>query len=164
MLEWIGNDFFSWCNPRCVFCQNWEISQRGDGWEVEPEDLAGMMLDLQSQGCHNINLMSPSHVVAQVLAAVHIARGQGLRLPLVYNTGGYDSAEALALLDGVIDIYMPDMKYGSSEIARKGSMDQYRSCHKDKDYPPPDRVLTNQEFVEAHAAARRHGLKWDITT
>ena len=80
-----------------------------------------MMLDLQERGCHNINLVSPSHVVAQILAAVEIAAMKGLYLPLVYNTGGYDSLEALALLDGVIDIYMPDMKYGDSAIARKYS-------------------------------------------
>jgi putative pyruvate formate lyase activating enzyme len=80
-----------------------------------------MMLELQAQGCHNINLVSPSHVVAQILAAINIAAKRGLCLPLVYNTGGYDSPEALALLDGVIDIYMPDMKYGDSAIARKHS-------------------------------------------
>ena len=116
-----GTIFFSWCNLRCVFCQNWEISQRGIGREVEPEELASMMLTLQRQGCHNINLVSPSHVVAQILAAVSIAAPRGLRLPLVYNTGGYDSPEALGLLDGVVDIYMPDMKYGDSEIAHRYS-------------------------------------------
>lgn len=113
-----GTIFFSWCNLRCVFCQNWDISQKGLGREVEPGELAGMMCKLQEQGCHNVNLVSPSHVVAQVLAAVNIAARRGLRLPLVYNTGGYDSPEALALLDGVIDIYMPDMKYGDSATAR----------------------------------------------
>ncbi|HXG52473.1 MAG TPA: radical SAM protein [candidate division Zixibacteria bacterium] len=116
-----GTIFFSWCNLRCVFCQNWEISQKGAGREVEPRELAAMMLDLQERGCHNINFVSPSHVVAQILAAIEIAAREGLRLPLVYNTGGYDSAEALALLDGVIDIYMPDMKYGDSAVARKYS-------------------------------------------
>ncbi|MDJ0945131.1 MAG: radical SAM protein [Kiloniellales bacterium] len=116
-----GTIFFSWCNLRCVYCQNWEISWKGQGREVSAEELAGMMLSLQEQGCHNINLVSPSHVVAQVLAAVEIAAEQGLRLPLVYNTSGYDSREALALLDGVIDIYMPDMKYGDPVLARKYS-------------------------------------------
>ena len=116
-----GTIFFSWCNLRCVFCQNWEISHRGIGCEVEPKEIASMMLELQAQGCHNINLVSPSHVVAQILAAVDIAAEKGLRLPLVYNTGGYDSLEALTLLDGVIDIYMPDMKYGDSETARRHS-------------------------------------------
>lgn len=86
-----GTIFFSWCNLRCVFCQNWEISHKGVGREVGPEEIANMMLSLQAQGCHNINLVSPSHVVAQIIAAVHIAAQGGLRLPLVYNTGGYDS-------------------------------------------------------------------------
>ncbi|HVO91585.1 MAG TPA: radical SAM protein [Terriglobales bacterium] len=116
-----GTIFFSWCNLRCVFCQNWEISHKGMGRAVEPKEIALMMLELQAQGCHNINLVSPSHVVAQILAGVKLAADQGLRLPLVYNTGGYDSPEALALLDGVIDIYMPDMKYGDSDTARKYS-------------------------------------------
>ncbi|WP_455197350.1 radical SAM protein [Kaarinaea lacus] len=116
-----GTIFFSWCNLRCVFCQNWDISQKGIGRGTTPEQLANMMLDLQQQGCHNINFVSPSHVVAQIIAAVAIAAEKGLRLPLVYNTGGYDSLEALQLLDGVIDIYMPDMKYGNSAMARKYS-------------------------------------------
>jgi putative pyruvate formate lyase activating enzyme len=106
---------------RCVFCQNWEISQKGIGRAVSPQELAAMMLELQAQGCHNINLVSPSHVVAQIIAAIHIAVEQGLRLPLVYNTGGYDSLEALTLLDGIIDIYMPDMKYADATIARRYS-------------------------------------------
>jgi putative pyruvate formate lyase activating enzyme len=116
-----GTIFFSWCNLRCVYCQNWDISQRGVGREVEPAEIADLMLELQRQGCHNINLVTPSHVVAQILATVHDAAGRGLRLPIVYNTGGYDSLEALALLDGVVDIYMPDMKYGDSELARRFS-------------------------------------------
>ncbi len=116
-----GTIFFSWCNLRCVFCQNWEISHKGIGRKMTAEETAAMMLQLQEQGCHNINFVSPSHVVAQILAAVEIAAKSGLRLPLVYNTGGYDSLEALALLDGIIDIYMPDMKYGDSSVARKYS-------------------------------------------
>ncbi|MDS4040715.1 MAG: radical SAM protein, partial [Candidatus Competibacter sp.] len=99
----------------------WEISQKGEGREVAPETLAAMMLDLQRQGCHNINLVTPNHVVPQILRATLLAARQGLRLPLVYNTGGYDSPEALALLDGVVDIYMPDMKYGDSATARRYS-------------------------------------------
>jgi putative pyruvate formate lyase activating enzyme len=116
-----GTIFFSWCNLRCVFCQNWDISQKGIGRAAEPAEIAGMMLELQRQGCHNINLVTPSHVVAQIIAAVHEAAKRGLRVPLVYNTGGYDSPEALALLDGIVDIYMPDMKYGDSALARKYS-------------------------------------------
>jgi putative pyruvate formate lyase activating enzyme len=91
------------------------------GRETTPEALADMMLELQRQGCHNINFVSPSHVVAQIIAAVAIAADNGLHVPLVYNTGGYDSPEALQLLDGVIDIYMPDMKYGNSAMARRYS-------------------------------------------
>jgi putative pyruvate formate lyase activating enzyme len=116
-----GTIFFTWCNLRCVFCQNWEISQKGIGREVGTDELAAIMLRLQHQGCHNINLVTPSHVVAQVLAALCVAARQGLCLPLVYNTGGYDSPEALALLDGVVDIYMPDMKYGDSQTAHRYS-------------------------------------------
>jgi putative pyruvate formate lyase activating enzyme len=116
-----GTVFFSWCNLRCQYCQNWEISQKGVGQAVSAGELANMMLQLQHQGCHNINLVSPSHVVAQIIAAVEIAAAKGLRLPLVHNTGGYDSPQALALLDGVIDIYMPDMKYADSDIAHRYS-------------------------------------------
>jgi putative pyruvate formate lyase activating enzyme len=116
-----GTIFFAWCNLRCVFCQNWDISQKGIGREVEPAELAAIMLRLQALGCHNINLVTPSHAVAQIVAAVRIAASQGLRLPLVYNTGGYDSPEALRLLDGIVDIYMPDMKYGDSNLARRYS-------------------------------------------
>jgi putative pyruvate formate lyase activating enzyme len=116
-----GTIFFSWCNLRCQYCQNYEISQMGMGHEVEPEELAKMMLSLQSQGCHNINFVSPSHVVPQILAGLLIAAEAGLRLPLVYNTGGYDSLETLALLDGVVDIYMPDMKYADADVARRYS-------------------------------------------
>ncbi len=116
-----GTIFFANCNMRCQYCQNYEISALGQGTEITPEALAGMMLELQEAGCHNINFVSPSHVVAPILVAVLIAAQAGLRLPLVYNTGGYDSPEALALLDGVIDIYMPDMKYGDAAIAQKYS-------------------------------------------
>jgi putative pyruvate formate lyase activating enzyme len=116
-----GTIFFSGCNLRCAYCQNWDISQRRTGREVEPREIADMMLELQARGCHNINLVSPSQVVAQILAALVDAAARGLRLPLVYNTGGYDSREALALLDGIVDIYMPDMKYGDAALARRYS-------------------------------------------
>ena len=116
-----GTIFFAWCNLRCVYCQNWDISQRGIGREINAQELAEMMLELQAMGCHNINLVSPSHVVAQVVAAVAIAAEQGLRLPLVYNTGGYDSPQGLRLLDGIVDIYMPDIKYADAENARRYS-------------------------------------------
>ena len=113
-----GTIFFTWCNLRCQYCQNADISQMGHGHEVEPEDLAGMMLGLQSQGCHNINFVSPSHVVPQILAGLLLAAQAGLRLPLVYNSGGYDSLRTLVLLDGVVDIYMPDMKYADRDVAQ----------------------------------------------
>jgi putative pyruvate formate lyase activating enzyme len=114
-----GTIFFSFCNLRCVFCQNWDVSQVGAGVELRPEALAALMLDLQARGCHNINFVTPEHVVPQVLEALRLAAEGGLRLPLVYNTSAYDSAESLALLDGIVDIYMPDFKYWSPERARR---------------------------------------------
>jgi len=114
-----GTIFFSWCNLKCVFCQNYDISQQGYGRPASPEQLASMMLQLQEEGCHNINLVSPSHVVPQILAALLIAAKAGLRVPLVYNSGGYDALETLALLDGVVDIYMPDIKYGDPALGRR---------------------------------------------
>ena len=116
-----GTVFFARCNLRCQYCQNYDISQADSGEEIEPEALASIMLELQQHGCHNINFVSPSHVVAPILAAVLIAAQAGLRIPLVYNTGGYDSLIALKLLDSVIDIYMPDMKYADPRIARRYS-------------------------------------------
>ena len=113
-----GTIFFARCNLHCQFCQNYDISQRDAGELAPAEDIAAMMLELQAVGCHNINLVSPSHVVPHFLAALLIAAQAGLRLPLVYNTGGYDSLATLKLLDGVIDIYMPDMKYASTQTAR----------------------------------------------
>lgn len=113
-----GTIFFARCNLRCQFCQNHTISQADSGDLVSPQELAAVMLALQADGCHNINLVSPSHVVPQILAALLIAANLGLRLPLVFNTGGYDSLEMLNLLDGVVDIYMPDMKYSSAQAAR----------------------------------------------
>lgn len=116
-----GTVFFTWCNLRCQYCQNHDISQSPVGREVNSEELAAIFLSLQGAGCHNINFVSPSHVVGEILEALVIAVENGLRVPLVYNTGGYDSMEALALLDGVIDIYMPDMKYSDPVIARHNS-------------------------------------------
>jgi len=131
-----GTIFFTWCNLHCQFCQNYEISQLGEGREVEPSELAAMMLYLQDLGCHNINLVSPTHVVPQILEALLIAVEKGLRLPLVYNTGGYDSLKTLKLLDGIVDIYMPDMKYSDPEIAWRYS--------KVKDYPAVNRAAVKE--------------------
>ena len=114
-----GTIFFAYCNLHCTFCQNYTISQLGEGSPVDRERLAGMMLSLQAKGCHNINLVSPTHVVPYILEALDLAAAKGLHLPLVYNTGGYDTIETLKLLDGVADIYMPDMKYSDEKIAEQ---------------------------------------------
>lgn len=116
-----GTIFFTHCNLACQFCQNHDISQTGRGRAVGARDLALMMLELQEAGCHNINLVSPTHVVAQIVGAVSLAAGMGLRIPIVYNTGGYDSVDTLRLLDGLIDIYMPDMKYSDDAAGLKYS-------------------------------------------
>ncbi len=112
-----GTIFFSNCNLLCNFCQNYDISHLGQGTEVSNKQLAGFMLDLQERGCHNINLVTPSHIVPQILSALEVATLNGLRIPLVYNTGGYDSLETLQLLDGIIDIYMPDLKFMDPQAA-----------------------------------------------
>ena len=112
-----GTIFFARCNLECVFCQNYTISQFGEGQEVSTERLASIMLSLQLQGCHNINLVTPTHVVPQILEALVLASVEGLSIPLVYNCGGYESVETLKLLDGIVDIYMPDMKYSDAEVA-----------------------------------------------
>jgi putative pyruvate formate lyase activating enzyme len=111
-----GTIFFGHCNLNCVFCQNYDISQYGQGNEVLSKELAEIMLKLQNAGCHNINLVSPTHIVPQFLQALNFAKDNGLNLPIVYNSGGYDSVETLKLLDGVIDVYMPDAKYSSNKM------------------------------------------------
>jgi putative pyruvate formate lyase activating enzyme len=131
-----GTIFFTNCNLECCFCQNYSISQLGEGEAVASKDLAEMMLSLQRRGCHNINLVSPSHVVPQILEALEIAAGAGLSVPLVYNCGGYDSLETLQILDGVIDIYMPDMKYADEKTARRFSGV--------KDYPEINRAAVRE--------------------
>jgi putative pyruvate formate lyase activating enzyme len=131
-----GTIFFTRCNLHCQYCQNHDISQTDSGYKVEPKDLAVIMLELQDAGCHNINFVSPSHVVPQILVGVLIAAQAGLKIPLVYNTGGYDSFSSLTLLNGVIDIYMPDMKYADPEIARRLS--------KIPDYPKINQVAVKE--------------------
>ena len=122
-----GTIFFSMCNLKCVFCQNYDISQDGEGQEAGPEHLAFMMMNLQNRGCHNINFVTPEHVVPQILEALPLAVQLGLRLPLVYNTGAYDSMDSMRVMDGIVDIYMPDFKYWSPELSKK--------YLKAKDYP-----------------------------
>lgn len=112
-----GTIFFANCNLACIFCQNWDISQMPNGHEVTPEELADMMIRLQQKGCHNINFVSPTHVVHAIIEALPFAIERGLTIPLVYNSGGYDSVETLQLLDGIFDIYMPDFKYMDATVA-----------------------------------------------
>ena len=121
-----GTIFFTNCNLACVYCQNYAISQQVQGDEANADKLATIMLYLQAKGCGNINLVSPTHVVPQILEALVIAADKGLTVPLVYNSGGYDSVETLKLLDGVVNIYMPDMKYGDEATAKRLSgIDDY---------------------------------------
>ena len=112
-----GTIFFGFCNLRCVFCQNDQLSQKGRGRAITVEQLADAMLRLQDMGCHNINFVSPTHFAAQIIQAVEIAAGKGLEIPLVYNTGGFDRVEILKLLEGIIDIYMPDIKFIHEDAA-----------------------------------------------
>jgi putative pyruvate formate lyase activating enzyme len=116
-----GTIFFSNCNLRCIFCQNWPISHEGRGKKVQDDDLADVMMKLQQMGCHNINFVTPTHVMPNILNATRIALNKGLRLPLVYNTSGYERFEILKLLDGIVDIYLPDMKYMDADQAEKYS-------------------------------------------
>jgi len=126
-----GTIFFSGCSLRCVFCQNAAISQAGEGREVTPEALAGIMLELQHRGCHNINLVSPTHYAPPIATAVGLARRGGLSVPIVYNTHGYDTAEALACMDGSVDIYLVDMKYANDRTARAFSgVEGYREANR----------------------------------
>lgn len=123
LVGWGGSGavFFAGCNLHCEFCQNSEISQHVYGRELEPPQLANVMLELQSRGCHNLNLVSPTHNVAAIVQALALALAQGLTLPIVYNTGGFERVETLQLLDGLVDIYLPDFKYGVAGPDRRYS-------------------------------------------
>ena len=114
-----GTVFFGLCNLRCVFCQNWDISQKQAGEECTADDIAALMLRLQQRRCHNINFVTPEHVVPQVVEAIAAAVPRGLRLPIVYNTSAYDSVRSLELMEGLVDIYMPDFKFWEPETARR---------------------------------------------
>ncbi|OHC03356.1 MAG: radical SAM protein, partial [Planctomycetes bacterium RIFCSPHIGHO2_12_39_6] len=122
-----GTIFLTSCNLGCIFCQNYDISHLGEGYEISIERFAKMMIELQNIGCHNINFVTPTHVVPQILEALPIAVEMGLKIPLVYNTGGYDIIETLMIIEGIFDIYMPDFKFTDSDIAN-------RFC-KARDYP-----------------------------
>jgi putative pyruvate formate lyase activating enzyme len=149
-----GTVFFTNCGLRCVFCINWQISQGGEGSPRSVEDLADMMLNLQEQGCHNINIVTPTHYSAHILLALDLAAGNGLRLPLVYNTCGWERPEILEKLDGVVDIYLPDFKYAVGAMAAKYSSDA-------KTYPE----MTKAALLEMHrqvgvAKPARDGLMY----
>ena len=131
-----GTIFFSMCNLKCVFCQNCDISQDGEGRETGPETLASMMMQLQNKGCHNINFVTPEHVAPQILEALPMAVEMGLRLPLVYNTGAYDSMDSMRMMEGVVDIFMPDFKYWDPERSRR--------YLKAKDYPEAARTVIRE--------------------
>lgn len=131
-----GTIFFTHCNLHCIYCQNYPISQLGGGNTVSSLELANMMLSLQTKGCHNINLVTPTHVVPYFLEALVLAVEDGLKIPLLYNSGGYDSVETLKLLDGIIDIYMPDMKYSDERIA-----EQFSGI---KNYPSVNRLAVKE--------------------
>ncbi|MFC1895822.1 radical SAM protein [Thermodesulfobacteriota bacterium] len=140
-----GTIFFSNCSLRCVFCQNWPIAHEGRGSEIHDRDVAGMMLRLQNMGCHNINLVTPTHVMPNIVNAVRIALKQDLRIPLVYNTSGYERSEVVKLLDGIVDIYLPDMKYTDPGMAAKYSSGAF-------DYPE----LSKKAIVEMHGQVGEH--------
>jgi putative pyruvate formate lyase activating enzyme len=142
-----GTIFFSNCNLRCVFCQNWPIAHEGQGKEVDDEDLADMMIYLQKIGCHNINLVTPTHVMPNILKATRAAFKKGLRIPLVYNTSGYESVEILKILDGLVDIYLPDMKYMDGENAAKYSAGA-------SDYPQ----MAKKAIVEMNRQVGEHSV------
>ena len=150
-----GTIFFSNCNLRCIFCQNWPIAHEGRGKDIRDEDLAEMMLDLQGKGCHNINLVTPTHVMPNILNAIRIALKKGLNLPIMYNTSGYERVEALKRLDGVVDIYKPDIKYMDPDKAKKYSAGA-------SDYPEVTKkavIEMNRQVgvlqLDSHGVARR---------
>lgn len=142
-----GTVFFSNCNLRCVFCQNWPIALEGRGKEIEDENLADLMIYLQRIGCHNINLVTPTHVMPNILNATRIALKRGLHLPLVYNTSGYERFEIVKLLDGIVDIYLPDMKYLDADQAAKYSSEA-------ADYPE----ITKKAIIEMNRQVGGHQM------
>ncbi len=152
-----GTVFFSGCNMRCVFCQNFEISQGLEGQEIEKEYLAFIFLSLQEGGCHNVNLVTPTHVMPQILEALVMAAREGLKIPIVYNCGGYESITSLKLLKGIVDIYMPDIKYSDNQIAQKYSKVKRYWDHCKKGVKEMFRQVGNLQ-VDASTGAATRGL------
>lgn len=149
-----GTIFFTHCNMKCVYCQNYYFSQLDNGEEVSTKKLASMMLYLEKIKCHNINLVSPTHFVPQILMALEIAVDNGLDIPIVYNTGGYDSPDTIKLLDGIIDIYMPDMRYSSNDMAKRYSdapdyVERNRTSVKEMQRQVGDLVLDGEGIAES---------------
>lgn len=145
-----GTIFFAGCNLGCVFCQNFDISHHRHGRQMTLEQMAQSMLELQNYGCSNINFVTPTHVIPAIMAAIELARKKGLTLPTVYNTGGYDSVETLKLLEGLIDIYMPDMKYSESEVA-----DELSSA---PDYPEVNLAAVKEMHRQVGDLRTKNGL------
>jgi putative pyruvate formate lyase activating enzyme len=146
-----GTIFFANCNLRCVYCQNYPISQMGHGAELTPAELACRMLWLQEQGCHNLNLVTPTHFMPQLLKALGLAKERGFHLPIVYNTSGYESVETLELLDGIVDIYLPDMRYADDAVALKYSLAPQ--------YPEINRAAVREMFRQVgNLALDEHGI------
>jgi len=146
-----GTIFFSHCNLLCVFCQNWEINHRGDGSLSSHAELAQMMLSLQHRGCHNINLVTPTHLVPHIVSALRLAIAEGLHLPLLYNSSGYDSLEVIQLLDGIIDIYLPDFKYQDAEVAARFSRGA-------RDYPGHTAAAITEMHRQVGALQQTQGI------
>ncbi len=140
-----GAIFFSGCTLRCIYCQNYRFSQKGEGSEVPSEELAQMFIRLQEQGCHNVNLVTPSHFLPQIITALSLAVKRGFNLPIVYNTSGYESLETLRILDGCVDIYLADMRYDSAEVAAR-----YSGA---RDYPAINRAAIREMWNQVGALA-----------
>ena len=155
-----GTIFFSHCNLQCSFCQNYQISQHHLATPYAPDDLAEIMLSLQGQGCHNINLVSPTHFLPQIIRALKLAAARGLTLPLVYNSNGYEKSSVLEVLDGIIDIYLPDAKYGDNSWAQRLSRAQnythYNISALKEMYRQAGHLTINQEGIAERGLIIRH--------
>jgi putative pyruvate formate lyase activating enzyme len=156
-----GAIFFSGCTGRCLFCQNYPISQLGVGNVITVERLAEMMVELQRRGAHNVNLVTSTHFVPQILAALPLAIGMGLHLPLVYNSSGYESVEVLRLLDGVVDVWLPDAKYSNDDIARRLSgfsryVEHNRATLREVYHQVGDKLLLDDQSIARRGLIVRH--------